>query len=150
MSPTESARPPASTSLDSPSLEQAERGTLMSTLAMEVTERSAERTVVRMPVDGALQVIGILHGGASAALIETAASVAARQAAPQGTVPVGAELQVSHLRPVRHGFVTAVATPVHIGRRTAVYEVTVSDDAGRLAARGTLRSLFTSVGEAPA
>ncbi|MBS6071582.1 MAG: hotdog fold thioesterase [Actinomyces urogenitalis] len=146
MSPTESARPPVSTPLDSPSLEQAERGTLMSTLAMEVTERSAERTVVRMPVDGALQVIGILHGGASAALIETAASVAARQAAPQGTVPVGAELQVSHLRPVRHGLVTAVATPVHIGRRTAVYEVTVSDDAGRLAARGTLRSLFTSVG----
>ncbi|ETJ06458.1 MAG: putative thioesterase, partial [Actinomyces urogenitalis DORA_12] len=112
MSPTESARPPASTPLDSPSLEQAERGTLMSTLAMEVTERSAERTVVRMPVDGALQVIGILHGGASAALIETAASVAARQAAPQGTVPVGAELQVSHLRPVRHGLVTAVANPV--------------------------------------
>lgn len=146
MSPTESARPPVSTPLDSPSLEQAERGTLMSTLAMEVTERSAERTVVRMPVDGALQVIGILHGGASAALIETAASVAARQAAPQATVPVGAELQVSHLRPVRHGLVTAVATPVHIGRRTAVYEVTVSDDAGRLAARGTLRSLFTSVG----
>ncbi|KGE99600.1 PaaI family thioesterase [Actinomyces urogenitalis] len=146
MSPTESARPPASTPLDSPSLEQAEHGTLMSTLAMEVTERSAEHTVVRMPVDGALQVIGILHGGASAALIETAASVAARQAAPQGTVPVGAELQVSHLRPVRHGLVTAVATPVHIGRRTAVYEVTVSDDAGRLAARGTLRSLFTSVG----
>ena len=141
MSPTESARPPASTPLDSPSLEQAERGTLMSTLAMEVTERSAER-----PVDGALQVIGILHGGASAALIETAASVAARQAAPQGTVPVGAELQVSHLRPVRHGLVTAVAIPVHIGRRTAVYEVTVSDDAGCLAARGTLRSLFTSVG----
>lgn len=118
----------------------------MSTLAMEVSERSAERTVVRMPVDGALQVIGILHGGASAALIETAASVAARQAAPQGTVPVGAELQVSHLRPVRHGLVTAVATPVHIGRRTAVYEVAVRDDAGRLAARGTLRSLFTPVG----
>nr|WP_300338305.1 hotdog fold thioesterase [Actinomyces sp.] len=146
MSLTESARPPASPPLSSPGLEQAERGTLMSTLSMEVTERSAERTVVQMPVDGALQVIGILHGGASAALIETAASVAARQAAPQGTVPVGAELQVSHLRPVRHGVVTAVATPLHTGRRTAVYEVAVRDDAGRLAARGTLRSLFTPVG----
>ncbi len=118
----------------------------MTTLGMEVTERGAERTQVRMPVEGARQVVGILHGGATAALVETAASVAAREAAPQGTVPVGAELQVSHLRPVRHGLVTAVATPVHVGRRTAVYEVAVCDEAGHLAARGTLRSLFTPAG----
>ena len=116
-----------------------ERGTLMAVL-----ERSAERTVVRMPVDGARQVIGILHGGASAALIETTASVAAREAAPDSTVPVGAELQVSHLRPARRGWVTAVATPVHRGRRTTVYEVRISDEDGRTVARGSLRSLYTT------
>lgn len=122
-----------------------EQGTLMETLRMEVVERSAGRTVVRMPVDGARQVIGILHGGATAAVIETAASVAAREAAPQGCVAVGAELQVSHLRPATQGYVTAVAEPVHVGRRTAVYEASVRDDAGRLVARGSLRSLFTPV-----
>lgn len=110
---------------------------------MEVVERGAERTVVTMPVEGARQVIGILHGGATAAVIETAASVAAREAAPEGMVAVGAELQVSHLRPVTRGRVTAVAVPVHVGRRTAVYEVEVSDEEGRRAARGVLRSLFT-------
>ena len=107
-----------------------ERGTLMATLRMEVLERSAERTVVRMPVDGARQALGILHGGASAALVETAASVAAREAAPDGAAPVGTELQVSHLHLARRGWVTAVATPVHRGRRTAVYEVRISDEDG--------------------
>lgn len=127
-------------------LEDWEQGTLMATLGMEVLERSADRTVVTMPVEGARQVIGILHGGASAALIETAGSVAARQAAPEGTVAVGAELQVSHLRPATAERVTAVATPVHRGRRTAVYEVSVVDEDGRQVARGTLRSLFTDRG----
>lgn len=120
----------------------AEQGTLMDTLSMVVRERSAERTVVEMPVEGARQVMGILHGGASAALIETAASVSAREAAPEGMVPVGSELQVSHLRPVRSGRVRAEARPVHVGRSTALFEVSLYDDAGHLAARGTLRSVF--------
>ncbi|MBO3725754.1 PaaI family thioesterase [Actinomyces bowdenii] len=124
-------------------LEDEEEGTLMETLGMEVLQRDADLTQVRMPVEGARQVVGILHGGATAALIETAASVAAREAAPAGAVPVGAELTVSHLRPAEEGWVTAVATPVHRGRRTAVYEVSVSDEKGRHIARGTLRSLFT-------
>ena len=124
-----------------------ERGTLMATLRMEVLERSAERTVVRMPVDGARQALGILHGGASAALVETAASVAAREAAPDGAAPVGTELQVSHLHLARRGWVTAVATPVHRGRCTAVYEVRISDEDGRPVARGVLRSLYTDTEE---
>lgn len=144
-SPDASAAPTPADAAASPSatLLATERGTLMETLRMEVTERSASRTVVRMPVDGARQILGILHGGASAALIETAASVASREAAPEGHVSVGAELQVSHLRPATSGYVTAVAEPVHVGRRTAVYEASVRDEAGRLVARGTLRSLFT-------
>ena len=77
-------------------LEDSEEGTLMETLGMEVVTRDADRTEVRMPVEGARQVVGILHGGATAALIETAASVAARAAA-DGAIPVGAELTVSHL-----------------------------------------------------
>ena len=110
-------------------LEDSEEGTLMETLGMEV--------------DGARQVVGILHGGATAALIETAASVAARAGAPDDAVPVGAELTVSHLRSVSQGWVKATATPLHRGRRTVVYQVTVTDDDERTIAVGTLRSLFT-------
>ncbi|OLL14847.1 hypothetical protein BKH32_06340 [Actinomyces oris] len=124
-------------------LEDSEEGTLMETLGMEVVTRDANRTEVRMPVDGARQVVGILHGGATAAIIETAASVAARAAAPDGAIPVGAELTVSHLRSVSQGWVKATATPLHRGRRTVVYQVTVTDDEERTIAVGTLRSLFT-------
>lgn len=124
-------------------LEDSEEGTLMETLGMEVLTRDANRTEVRMPIDGARQVVGILHGGATAAVIETAASVAARAAAPDGTVPVGAELTVSHLRSVSQGWVKATAVPLHRGRRTVVYQVTVTDDEERTIAVGTLRSLFT-------
>ena len=124
-------------------LEDSEEGTLMETLGMEVVTRDAHRTEVRMPVDGARQIVGILHGGATAALIETAASVAARAAAPDDAVPVGAELTVSHLRSVSQGWVKATATPLHRGRRTVVYQVTVTDDEERTIAVGTLRSLFT-------
>ena len=125
-----------------PALEQAERGTLMDTLSMVVLERGAQRSVVRMPVEGARQVAGVLHGGATAALIETAASVAARAAA-DGTIPVGAELTVSHLRSVTRGWVKATAIPLHRGRRTVVYQVTVTDEDERTIAVGTLRSLLT-------
>ena len=124
-------------------LEDSEEGTLMETLGMEVVTRDAHRTEVRMPVDGARQVVGILHGGATAALIETAASVAARAGAPDDAVPVGAGLTVSHLRSVSQGWVKATATPLHRGRRTVVYQVTVTDDDERTIAVGTLRSLFT-------
>ena len=124
-------------------LEDNEEGTLMDTLGMEVVTRDANRTEVRMPVDGARQVIVILHGCATAAIIETAASVAARAAAPDDAVPVGAELTVSHLRSVSQGWVKATATPLHRGRRTVVYQVTVTDDDERTIAVGTLRSLFT-------
>ncbi|WP_194948048.1 PaaI family thioesterase [Actinomyces trachealis] len=141
MSSSEQPLPPACPDT-SPDWELAEVSTLMETLRMEVLERNAQRTVVRMPVAGALQVVGILHGGATAAVIETAASVAAREAAPEGRVPVGAELTVSHLRPVREGEVTATATPVHLGRRSALYTVDVVDSRGQLSATGRLRSLF--------
>ncbi|BDH76742.1 hypothetical protein BKH37_09220 [Actinomyces naeslundii] len=124
-------------------LEDSEEGTLMDTLGMEVVNRDADRTEVRMPVEGARQVVGILHGGATAALIETAASVAARAAAPDGAMPVGAELTVSHLRSVTRGWVKATAVPLHRGRRTVVYQVSVADEDERTIAVGTLRSLFT-------
>lgn len=53
-------------------------GTLMEATGMEVLEHSASRTVISMPIDGNRQSAGILHGGASAALAETAASFAAQ------------------------------------------------------------------------
>ena len=111
-----------------------ERETLLGTLGIEITECTRERVVARMPVAPRVhQPFGLLHGGASVALAETVASTGAwmnvdrdKQAA------VGIEINANHLRGIREGVVTAVATPVHLGRSTQVWSVTVSDEAGRV------------------
>jgi 1,4-dihydroxy-2-naphthoyl-CoA hydrolase len=108
--------------------------TLLSTLGMEVVETTKERVVVRMPVGPKVhQPFGLLHGGASVALAETAASIAGlMQVDTAKEMVVGIEINANHLRGKRDGVVTAVATPVHVGRRTQVFEVRISDEEGRL------------------
>ncbi len=117
-------------------------GTMMECLGIEVAEASAERVIVTMPVDARTrQPAGMLHGGASAALAETAASLGAALNVRRQTDEVaGIELTASHVRSVRSGRVTATAAPLHRGRRTQVWDVRIVDDAGRLvcAARCTL------------
>ena len=112
-------------------------GTLMEATGMEVLEHSAARTVISMPIDGNRQSAGILHGGASAALAETAASFAAQIHAHE-THPgkqayaVGTELNASHIAAGREGTVTATATAVHLGRSSTVHTVEIRDEAERL------------------
>lgn len=109
-------------------------------LGIRVEEVSPDRTVASLPVESNTQPAGILHGGATAALIETAASVAAQAHADARTAgqsaAVGTEISVSHIRAARSGRVTAVATARHLGRTSTVHEVEVTDDQGRLTATG--------------
>jgi len=114
-------------------------GTLMDRMGMEVVELSAERTVLTMPVAGNVQSAGILHGGASAALAETAGSFAAAAHARRITGDpnvrvVGVELSISHLRAGAGDRVTATARAVHLGGTSAVHVVDVTDGRGRLVA----------------
>jgi 1,4-dihydroxy-2-naphthoyl-CoA hydrolase len=108
--------------------------TLMSTIGIEVTEQSAERVVARMPVGPAvMQPFGLLHGGASVALAETIASIAAWMNVDHDKFNVvGLEINANHLRGVREGVVTGVALPITIGRRIHVWDVRITDDKGRL------------------
>ena len=96
-------------------------------------EATRERVVARMPVGPRVhQPFGLLHGGASVALAETVASTAAwMHVDPERETVVGIEINANHLRAKRDGTVTAAATPVHVGRRTQVWEVRVSDEQGR-------------------
>jgi uncharacterized protein (TIGR00369 family) len=74
----------------------------------------------------------LLHGGASVALAETVASTGAWMNVDQERERVvGLEINANHLRAKRDGVVTAVATPVHVGRRTQVWEVRITDEAGK-------------------
>ncbi|PFG19744.1 PaaI family thioesterase [Serinibacter salmoneus] len=100
-------------------------GTLLERMRMEVLEVAAERCVVRMPVSGNTQPMGLLHGGASAALAETAASFAAKAHAGADRHVVGLDLSITHHRSARSGYVIATATALHRGRTIASYEVAV-------------------------
>jgi 1,4-dihydroxy-2-naphthoyl-CoA hydrolase len=110
-------------------------------LGVEVLESTAERVVMRVAVDWKVhQPFGLLHGGVSALLAESAASFGGAMAAEPGKSVVGIELNASHLRGLRDGHLTAVATPVRVGRTVQVWTISLTDDDGRAicAARCTL------------
>lgn len=109
-------------------------GPLMEKLGLEWLEVSPERIVARMPVESNTQPYGLLHGGATAALCETIGSFGAAMVAGPQSLPVGIELNVNHIGSARAGYVTATGVPLHSGRRTAVWDMRVHDDDGRLIA----------------
>lgn len=109
------------------------RGTLGETLGIQFEEVTQQRVVATMPVDERTrQPFGVLHGGASVALAETVASVGATLNAGEGRIAVGMEINANHIRPKQSGVVRAVATPVHIGKSTTVWEVRIADEADKL------------------
>ena len=107
-------------------------------LGIEIIRASAEEVVGSMPVAGNTQPAGLLHGGATAVLVEGLASLAAwLHAQPEG-VAVGVDLNVTHLRPVTSGRILGRAIPVYVGAGTAVHTVEVRDDREQLTAVGRL------------
>lgn len=123
-------------------LREASRGTLLERLGIELIEAAPDRVVATMPVAGNTQPVGLLHGGATAALAETAGSIGAALHAGRGRGAAGIELNASHHRAVRSGTVTAVATAVHLGSTTATYAVAVHDDEGTLVCTARLTCML--------
>lgn len=103
-------------------------------LGLECLEISEERVVFRMPVAGNVQPYGILHGGSTAAMCETLASIGTAVRVGAEKRVTGVELNINHLRAVREGWVTATGAAVHLGRTLAVWDMKVHDDQGRLVA----------------
>jgi 1,4-dihydroxy-2-naphthoyl-CoA hydrolase len=117
---------------------EATRGTLMERIGVEWLEIEPERMVVRIPVEGNTQVYGVLHGGATATLIESVGSFGTAVAVGPDKQVIGVQLSVNHLRAVRDGHVTATGVAHRVGRSVAVWDVRVTDDRGNLVAAGTL------------
>lgn len=111
-----------------------ERESLDKTLGITYEELTADRVVATMPVEPRVhQPLGYLHGGASVVLAESVASIGANATAfAQGKAAFGLEINANHLRPKRDGLLRAVAEPLHKGRTTHVWEVRITDEAGRL------------------
>ena len=100
-------------------------------LGITIVEASAARVVATMAVDGNTQPFGLLHGGASCVLAESAGSIGATLHALPDRFAVGVDLNATHHRAVSSGTVTAVATPLHLGRTVASYEVVITDESKR-------------------
>ena len=107
--------------------------TLLKTLGIEIVEATKEKIVGRMPVEPRVhQPFGLLHGGASVALAETVASTGGWMNVDQAKERVvGIEINANHLRAKKDGMLTATATPVHVGKRTQVWEVLIVDEEGK-------------------
>ena len=110
------------------------KGTLSELLGMEVTDFGEDFLTMSMPVTSRVhQPLGLLHGGAVAALAENVASLAGNLVVGQkGKACVGLTLNTNHLKSVKEGLVYATAKPIHLGRSTQVWEVETKTQDGVL------------------
>lgn len=111
-------------------LNQLSKNTLAEQLGIEFTAIGEDFIEATMPVDHRThQPMGLLHGGASVALAETLGSVAATCCIDTNTqFCVGLEINANHLKAARSGIVKGRTTPIHIGRKTQVWEIKIKNE----------------------
>jgi len=99
-------------------------------LGIEFTRIGDDFIEAKMPVDARThQPLGLLHGGASVTLAETLGSVAATCCVDQLTqYCVGLDINANHIKSVRTGFVLGITRPIHIGKKTHVWEVRITNE----------------------
>lgn len=110
------------------------KGNMSEHLGIEITDVTPKTLSGRMPVDHRTkQPMGMLHGGASVVLAETLGSVAAHASVDtKKQYCVGLEINANHIRPVREGYVYGTASAVHVGRKTQVWEVRITNEKQQL------------------
>ena len=110
------------------------KNTILEALDIEIVKASADEVICTMPVGPKTrQPAGVLHGGASLVLAETAASLGTYlQIDQEREIAAGMEINANHIRPVSSGMVTAVAVPLHKGKTTFVWDIKITDDRNRL------------------
>ncbi len=109
-------------------------GSVWDILDIKLVSAEKDKVVATMPIGpNHRQQVGYLHGGISVVLAESVASL--------GTVlnidankqmAFGLEINANHLRPKKEGQLTAVATPIHRGRTTHIWDIRISDENGKL------------------
>ena len=106
--------------------------TIHETLDIRTVEVTPDRVVLEMDVGPRVhQPFGLLHGGASAVMAESAASIGAFLNCDTGHYSVGIDLNISHLRAKREGTLRATATPIRKGRSVHVWGIELNDEAER-------------------
>lgn len=109
-------------------------GCLISHLGIEIIEIGPDFLRARMPVDKRTrQPMGLLHGGASLVLAESLGSYASTLLVDMTKYHVvGLEINANHMRAVHEGYVYGTVAPLHIGRRTHVWNIEIKNEEGKL------------------
>src|SRR5450631_2274647 len=100
-------------------------GSAWEVLDIKLIHAEKQRVVATMPIGpNHRQQVGYLHGGVSLVLAESIASLGSvLHINAEKQLAFGLEINANHLRPKREGLLTGVATPIHIGRTTHVWDV---------------------------
>ncbi|MFC4225216.1 hotdog fold thioesterase [Lysinibacter cavernae] len=106
-------------------------GALADKMGIEFQEFTIDRTVATMPVAGNTQPAMLLHGGAYVVLGESLGSMAANLFAGPNKLAVGIDINATHTASATEGYVTAVCTPIHLGRSLTVHEIVITNEAGK-------------------
>jgi 1,4-dihydroxy-2-naphthoyl-CoA hydrolase len=120
------------------------RNTMMELLDIQCVEVGEDYVVATMPVDHRThQPMGLLHGGASAVLIESIGSIGSALLCDlQNEFPVGLEINANHIGGIKSGLVKAVGKIVHAGKRTHVWQVDIfSVETEKLICTGRLTAM---------
>jgi len=107
---------------------------LLQFLGVKIEKATGDHVVLSMPVTPKVhQYLGIMNGGVSLFLAETAASIGVVAGQDLSQVsPVGIEINANHLRAVSKGILTVEAKPIYAGRTMAVWSIEITDDRGKL------------------
>ena len=115
-------------------LEGLDQGTIHSALGIVIDRLTPDSIGGSMPIDGRTrQPAGILHGGASVVLAESLGSIASSLVInPELYYAVGQNIQANHIRPGIEGSVHGTATPIHVGKKTHIWEIRIVNDNEKL------------------
>ena len=117
---------------------------LMQFLGVKIVEASGDRVVLKMEVTPKVhQYVGIMNGGVSLYLAETAASIGVVAGADlEKVTPVRIEINANHIRAVSKGILTVEARPLHPGTTVSVWAIDIRNEKGRLVCTSRLTMLI--------
>ncbi len=120
--------------LDLEKINEVSKNSMIGHLGIKITEIGKNYIKGKMPVDKrTTQPFGFLHGGASVTLSETLGSFGSGLICENmGNTVVGFEINANHLKSVKNGYVHGKSSPLHIGKKTHVWQTKIIDDSDRL------------------
>ncbi len=121
-------------------IEERTGNTMVSTIGIEITDFGEEYLSGKMPVDDRTkQPFGLLHGGASVAFAETLGSMGAGMHVDlENYSVVGIEINSSHLKAMKEGWVYGKAVPIRIGRKIQVWDIDIKDEKDNMVCKSRL------------